>query len=116
MSIKIDLRIFLFGILFFLTKQIEIYAIIMLFAFLHEIGHWCAGLLLGFKPQNMKITPWGFQIAFKTDIENYNQKRRQENELCMKKIVIYLAGPMINCFSLFIMEDRINYSKRNHYL
>jgi len=102
MSIKIDLRIFLFGILFFLTKQIEIYAIIMLFAFLHEIGHLCAGLLLGFKPKNMKLTPWGFQIAFKTDIENYNQKRRQENELCMKKIVIYLAGPMINLFLVLV--------------
>lgn len=102
MSIKIDLRIFLFGILFFLTKQIEIYAIIMLFAFLHEIGHLCAGLLLGFKPKNMKMTPWGFQIAFKTDIENYNQKRRQENELCMKKIVIYLAGPMINLFLVLV--------------
>ena len=102
MSIKIDLRIFLFGILFFLTKQIEIYATIMFFAFLHEIGHLCAGLLLGFKPKNMKMTPWGFQIAFKTDIEDYNQKKRQGNELCMKKIVIYLAGPMINLFLVLV--------------
>lgn len=102
MSIKIDLRIFLFGILFFLTKQIEIYATIMFFAFLHEIGHLCVGLLLGFKPKNMKMTPWGFQIAFKTDIEDYNQKKRQGNELCMKKIVIYLAGPMINLFLVLV--------------
>lgn len=102
MSIKIDLKIFLFGILFFLTRQIEIYATIMFFAFLHEIGHLCAGLILGFKPQSMKITPFGFQIAFKTCEEDDNQKEEQRNELCIKKIVIYLAGPMINLFLILI--------------
>lgn len=102
MSIKIDLRIFLFGILFFLTRQIEIYATIMFFAFLHEIGHLCSGLALGFKPKTMKMTPFGFQIIFKTCLEDYNQKKRQGNELCMKKIVIYLAGPMINLFLVLV--------------
>lgn len=102
MSIKIDLRIFLFGILFFLTKQIEIYATIMFLALLHEIGHLCSGLALGFKPKTMKMTPFGFQITFKTCIEDYNQKKRKGNELCVKKIVIYLAGPMINLFLVLI--------------
>lgn len=102
MSIKIDLKIFLFGILFFLTKQIEIYATIMFFAFLHEIGHLCAGLVLGFKVQTMQIMPWGFRITFKTSVEDYNTKRSQANELCIKKIVIYLAGPMINFFLILI--------------
>lgn len=102
MSIKIDLRIFLFGILFFLTRQIGIYATIMFFAFLHEIGHLCAGLILGFKPKSMKMTPFGFQIAFRTCVEDDNPKKMQENELCIKKIVIYLAGPMINIFIVFI--------------
>lgn len=91
MSIKIDLRIFLFGILFFWTKQIEIYATIMFFAFLHEIAHLCAGLALGFKPKTMKITPVGFQIAFKTKIEDYH-----------KKIVLYLAGPMTNFLLILV--------------
>lgn len=92
MSIKIDLRIFLFGVLFFWTRQIEIYATIMFFAFLHEIGHLCAGMLLGLKPKTMKMNPFGFQITFKTCIED------QSNKLCMKKIAIYLAGPMVNLF------------------
>ncbi len=39
MSIKIDLKIFLFVILFWLTSQIEIYAILMIFALIHELGH-----------------------------------------------------------------------------
>lgn len=102
MSIKIDLKIFLFGFLFFWTRQIEIYATIMFFAFLHEIGHLVTGFLLGFKPKTMKMTPVGFQIAFKTQIEDDSKKIRQGNRLCIKKIVIYLAGPMINIFLILI--------------
>ena len=98
MSIKIDLRIFLFGVLFFLTKQIEIYAILMIFALLHELGHLCAGLALGFKPESISINPMGFQIAFHTKVEDYNKKIQKGNELCLKKIVIALAGPLVNLF------------------
>lgn len=120
MSIKIDLKIFLFGILFFLTRQIEMYATIMLFAFMHELGHLCAGLALGFKPKTIKMTPFGFQIAFKTCIDDYNKKIKQGNELCIKRIIIYLAGPMINLLlilvclwdnmELMIPKDSIIYS------
>ncbi len=102
MSIKIDLRIFLFGVLFFLTRQIEIYATIMFFAFLHELGHLCTGLALGFKPKIMKMTPFGFQITFKTCIEDYNKRIKQGNELCVKRIIIYLAGPVTNLFLILI--------------
>ena len=102
MSIKIDLRIFLFGILFFLTRQIEIYATIMFFALLHEVGHLCIGLALGFKPKSMQMTPFGFQITFKTYLEDDKQKKGKVSKLCIKKTVIYLAGPMINIFIVFI--------------
>lgn len=44
MNIKIDLRIFLFAVLFYFTKQIEMYAIIMIFAIVHELGHLTCGL------------------------------------------------------------------------
>lgn len=96
MSIKIDLRIFFFGILFFLTKQIEIYAMLMLFAFLHELGHLLAGLLLGFKPKSMGINPLGFQITFQTKIEDDNKEIEKGNKSKLKKIAIFLAGPIIN--------------------
>lgn len=102
MSIKIDLRIFLFGILFFLTRQIEMYATIMFFALLHEVGHLCTGLALGFKPRTMQMTPFGFQITFKTCLADDNQKKGQIRELCIKKIVIYLAGPIMNIFIIFL--------------
>lgn len=102
MSIKIDLRIFLFGVLFFLTKQIEIYAILMFFALLHELGHLCAGLALGLKPKALEINPMGFSISFRTNVEDYNQKIKYGNEMCLKRIVIALAGPIVNIFIVLI--------------
>lgn len=120
MSIKVDLRIFLFGILFFLTKQIEIYAILMFFALLHELGHLCAGLALGIKPKNIRVNPFGFSISFKTNMNDYNKKIKCGNELSLKRIVIALAGPIVNilivliclCFNykLIIPKENIIYS------
>ena len=45
MRFRIDLKIFIFLIIFYFTKQIEIYAMIMLFALIHELGHLLACLL-----------------------------------------------------------------------
>ena len=102
MSIKIDLKIFLFAILFWFTKQIELYALLMAFAFFHEIGHLVCGLIIGIKPESIKINPLGFQIQFRTPVEDYNKKIRNGNEQCMKKIMIALAGPLINIFMIVI--------------
>lgn len=111
MSIKVDLKIFLFGILFVLTRQIEIYATLMIFALLHELGHLCAGLALGFKPKTIGVNPLGFKIEFHTKIEDYNKKIKKGNELCLKKLIIALAGPLVNIFitliCLLIKQDLI---------
>lgn len=102
MSIKIDLKIFLFTILFWFTKQIELYALLMAFAFFHEIGHLVCGLMIGVKPESIKINPLGFQIQFRTPVEDYNKKVKNGNEQCIKKILIALAGPLINIFMIII--------------
>lgn len=47
MRFRIDLKIFLFIILFYCTKQIEAYAMIMFFAILHELGHLVARFIIG---------------------------------------------------------------------
>ena len=47
MSIKIDLKIFLFALIYIITKQIKIYAILMLFAFVHELGHFLFAKIVG---------------------------------------------------------------------
>jgi len=96
MSIKLDLKIFLFFLLFFITSQINIYILLMTFACIHEITHLLVGIILGFIPQELKITPVGFQIGFKVKCEEYNKKILKGNSLGIKKAIIALAGPIIN--------------------
>lgn len=102
MSIKVDLKIFLFAIIFWFTKQIQIYALIMILALIHELGHLICGICLGLKPSSIKITPVGFQILFKNYIQDYNTKVQKGNEVCIKKIAIAFAGPLVNIFIAII--------------
>ena len=57
MQIKLNLQIFMFALFFFITKQIEVYFVFMLFAFLHEMGHMLIGIALGFKLKKLEILP-----------------------------------------------------------
>ena len=79
MRFRIDLKIFIFLIIFYFTKQIEIYAMIMLFALIHELGHLLAGILMGMKPEKIELMPFGVSIAFKIEPNDYNKKIKKEN-------------------------------------
>lgn len=107
MRFRVDLKIFLFLILFYLTKQIEIYAILMLFAIIHEMGHLLAGLLLGMRPDKLNIIPYGISISFKLIPRDYNHKIKNGNILEIKKIFVALAGPITNLF-IIILAFKIN--------
>lgn len=96
LKIRINLKIFLIIILFLLTKQIEIYGIVMLFALIHELGHLLAGLLLGLKPETISIMPAGLAICFKTEVQDYNNKINNTRMISIKKIIIAIAGPLTN--------------------
>lgn len=96
MRFRIDLKIFILLLLFYLTKQIHIYAMIMVFAMIHEIGHLMAGLMLGMKPEKIEIKPFGFSISFKLTTKDYNKKVKKANLLEIKKIIVALAGPITN--------------------
>lgn len=98
MNVKVNLNLFLFLIIFLLTNQIEIYALIMIFALIHEIAHLICGILLGFKPNTFRIMPLGFCIEFDEQIEGYNIKIGKSNKLAVKKMLIAIAGPFINLF------------------
>ena len=86
MKIKINLQIFIFAVIFYLTKQIHIYTILMVFAFIHEIGHLIAGVLLGLKAKSINIMPFGLALYF----EDYS------NKYTLKKLIIAMAGPITN--------------------
>lgn len=96
MRIRINLKIFLFVLIFVLTKQIKIYGILMLFAFIHELGHMIVGILLGFKPEKLEIMPYGVSVGFNVKCEDYNKKIKKGNMLAIKKLIIALAGPLTN--------------------
>lgn len=96
MHIKINLKVFIFLLVFLLTRQIKIYAILMLFAFIHELGHLTAGLCMGLKPQSLEIAPYGFSINFKTECYSYNTKLKKANILALKQMLIAMAGPLVN--------------------
>lgn len=98
MRLRIDLKILIFLLLFYLTKQIEIYSIIMFFCIIHELGHILMGIILGLKPEKIEIMPFGLSVAFKLNTIDYNKKIKNANLLELKKIIIALAGPLTNLF------------------
>ena len=102
MRFRIDVKIFLFLILFYLTKQIEIYTMIMIFALIHELGHLFVGLMMRMKPQKLEIMPFGVSIAFKINPKDYNKKIKNGNMLNMKKIMVAIAGPLTNLIIIVI--------------
>lgn len=104
MRIRIDLKIFIFTLLFILTHQIKIYGIIMFFAFLHELGHLLVGIILKFKPEKLEIMPYGLSIGFKINYDDYNKKIKKGNLLCIKKIAIACAGPITNLIFVIVFS------------
>ena len=103
MKFKIDLKIFLFLILFYFTKQVETYVVIMVFAIIHELGHLVAGLALGMVPESIKLMPYGLSISFKLIPKDYNKKIGTGNLLEIKKITVAIAGPLTNFFIILII-------------
>ena len=102
MRFRIDLKIFLFLIIFYITKQIEIYAIMIGFAILHELGHLFMGLLLGLKPEKIDLIPMGLAVSFKVNISDFNKKKKRGNVEVLKEIFIFIAGPVVNLIILIL--------------
>ena len=102
MRLRIDLKIFLILILFYFTKQIKIYSLIMTFAIIHEICHLFAGLILKMKIKRITIMPIGLSIEFKIPYEDLNSKILKSNKLELKKIFIAIAGPLSNIIIVLI--------------
>lgn len=105
MSLKIDLKIFLFLIIFYFTKQLEIYSYIMVFVLIHELGHLIAGLIVGFKPESINLMPLGFSIRFKICEDEYNKKIYKIRKLEIKKILIAAFGPITNLIIVLLLQS-----------
>lgn len=102
MRFRVDIKIFLFLIIMYFTRQIETYVMIMFFAFLHELGHFFMGLILKMKPESISVMPLGFSVCFKINPKEFNQKIGKANMLEIKKIIIALAGPLVNLILMIV--------------
>ena len=87
MRIKVDIKIFAMLLFFLLTGQGVIYALVLLFTFLHEMGHLLCGMYFGKKVQSITCMPTGFSIAF------YPQKENKKGLFWVS-----FAGPLTNFF------------------
>jgi len=101
LRIKINIQIFVAIIIFIITKQIEMYSWLMLFALLHEFAHMFAGMLLKLKPETLEIQPFGVCIIFKSI---------EKSEI--KKVLIASAGPVLNIVMAIIFSN-INVKNQN---
>ena len=63
-----------------------------IFILLHELGHAITGVILGLKIKKININVLGLSIEF----ENYGKERINN------KIIIDMAGPVINIISFII--------------
>lgn len=100
MRFRIDLKIFLFLLLFYFTRQIEIYVIMIFFAVVHELGHLLMGLMLKMKPERIELMPFGLSISFKVNVQDINKKRGNGNQQIFKEILVASAGPLTNLIIL----------------
>lgn len=100
MRFRIDLKIFLFLLLFYFTRQIEIYVIMIFFVVVHELGHLLMGLMLKMKPERIELMPFGLSISFKVNVQDINKKRGNGNQQIFKEILVASAGPLTNLIIL----------------
>ena len=109
MQFKVNLKIFLFLILFYITGQLGEYAVILILAFVHELGHLLAGIILGMKPAKLELKPYGISISFKINPNDYNKKIAKGNLLELKKAIVACAGPVTNLIIIIItLNLRLN--------
>lgn len=103
MKIKVDIKIFFIIVLYIITKNTKIFALTFIFIFLHELGHLITGITLGLKIKKINIHISGLSVEF----DNYG-KQKDAN-----KILVDIAGPLINIISLIIAiiikEEEIAY-------
>lgn len=87
-QISINIEIFLFVLIFIITKQIDIYVLFILFTLIHEISHSLMGALLGLKLRRFEVMPFGFKITF--------EECKTYKKMPVKRFLITIVGPLTN--------------------
>ena len=107
MSFKVDLKIIFFLIIFYFTDQLNLYILIMTFAFIHECAHIFLGMILGFKLKKIELMPFGFLCNLKPNIKDYNIKILKSNLVELKKIFVISVGPIMNLILMLLVKNDV---------
>lgn len=75
----------------------------MLFAIIHECGHLLAGIVLNMKVKRLTLMPMGLSVEFALKTEDYNEKILKANKIEIKRLVVAIAGPLVNLLIMFIV-------------
>lgn len=105
MQIKLNFRVLLLALCFFIVNDLEMYLKLMIFTLIHEMGHMFIGIALGLKPKRLEILPIGFGISFKIETKNYNKKILKSDLISLKKLIVSFAGPLVSIILAFLFYD-----------
>lgn len=104
MQIKIDWKIIIFVLFFFIINTWKIYILFLIYALIHEIAHMIVGIILGDSIEKIYIMPIGVSLSFKININDCNRKVLNGTYCSLKKILIALAGPISNIIFALIFK------------
>ena len=101
MVFRLDLKIFIFLILFYFTKQIKIYTLILIFAIIHEISHLIVGILLKSKVKKITLMPLGLSKLLIKDNE-------------ISQVIIYsnFLIAIFNFLPIYPLDGGYNYTEK----
>ncbi len=104
MNVIVDLKIFIIIIIFSIARNINTYTMLIVFGIIHELGHLICGLIMGFKPKQIGISPFGLSLSFKINYNDYNKKIFHGSLVNVKRIVLALAGPLTNMIIICLLS------------
>lgn len=110
MCVKFDIKILLFLVIFYIMNQIDLYIILMICVISHELAHLFVGCLVGATPITIEIKVVGCALSFRYRMHDYLHEIHKGNLVELKKIFIYIAGPLFNIcvamIALFLANNR----------
>lgn len=109
MQIKIDIRIFLCILFFFLLGEEKIYLLFLIYTVIHELIHTITGLILEMKPDTLSIMPFGASISFQEEGNGYNKKIIKGNVNNIKRLLIAITAPLANIIFGIFFSVNLNY-------
>ena len=103
MKVRFDYKILIIICIFIITKQINLYLLLLFFTALHEVGHIVIAKILNQKIYIINILPVGLSVQLGININDYNNKFLKARIINLKKVLIGIAGPLTSLLIVYII-------------